>query len=53
MFKVADKIKTHTSCSKTLFPTTAPFMTQCGKNYVQPERPQVTAKHGAGALRAG
>ena len=40
--KFAEKIKVHIFCLITFIIKIVPFMRQCGKNTVQPDRSQVT-----------
>jgi hypothetical protein len=40
--KVVEKIKTHILCSVIFFSKNVPFMRQCKKNIVNPDRPQMT-----------
>jgi hypothetical protein len=57
MRNVSDKICGENQNTQFMFnnccPKVLPLMRRCGKNMVQPERPKVTVKYGACALRAG
>jgi hypothetical protein len=51
--KIAEKIKTHLSCSATSVSESRAVYEIMYKNKVQPDRPQMTLKYGAWGLRAG
>jgi hypothetical protein len=50
--EIIEKNKPHFTLNN-FFPKVVPFMRKCGKNIVQPDRPQITIKNGACSLHAG